>query len=200
MYRNDGAEVARGLAVRPADARRHHQDRAGRRRETNAKLLDGLRVVSRVTALCSELSSRPIPNCRGSSTCAPRPAWSAAPTPTAATCLAMIRGDRRYRVTGTRGTTAYLGLPGARRHRDDARAEWPPTSATPTCKLDAGVVRPGVRRRRAITRRTRLARNGFRSPRTRSSIVVREYVGDAAAEEPATLAHRGARRRATAGR
>ena len=41
--------------------------------------------------------------------CSP-PAWSAAPTPTADYLLAMIRGDRRYRVTGTRGTTAYLGL------------------------------------------------------------------------------------------
>ena len=32
------------------------------------------------------------------------------PNPDGRYQLAMIRGDRTYRVTGTRGTTAYLGF------------------------------------------------------------------------------------------
>ena len=32
------------------------------------------------------------------------------PNPDGNYFLAMIRGDRRYRITGTRGTTAYLGF------------------------------------------------------------------------------------------
>src|SRR5689334_20227721 len=78
--------------------------------ETEQELLDGLRVLSRVTALCSELSVEADPELPWFiDMCSPT-RLIGGPNPDGNYYLAMIRGDRRYRVTGTRGTTAYLGL------------------------------------------------------------------------------------------
>ena len=79
--------------------------------ESERELLEGLRVIARVSSLCSQMSveadlGRPVvlrhvlgqPDDRRSQ------------SRTATTSSAMIRGDRRYRITGTRGTTAYLGF------------------------------------------------------------------------------------------
>jgi hypothetical protein len=105
------------------------------------------------------------------------------PNPDGRYLLAMIRGDRDYRVTGTRGSTAYLGfqvLAG--------------TGMTP-------------RRMAAYVSDTNIKLNGrefalvFSSaqpadigtaqwvqiPEDATSIVVREYIADAEAEERATL-------------
>ena len=78
--------------------------------ETELELLEGLRVLGRVTALCSELSL-------DVDTAAP---WFfsmntearliGGPNPDGEYFLAMIDGRHRYRVRGRRGTTAYLGF------------------------------------------------------------------------------------------
>jgi hypothetical protein len=78
--------------------------------ESERELLEGLRVIARVSSLCSQLSVEADPD---------RPAFFdmcsdtrmiGGPNPDGNYYLAMIRGDRRYRITGTRGTTAYLGF------------------------------------------------------------------------------------------
>src|SRR6187401_1232679 len=74
------------------------------------ELLDGLRVVSRVTALCSELSVEADPELPWFfDMCSPT-RLVGGPNPDGRYLLAMIRGDRTYRITGTRGGTAYLGF------------------------------------------------------------------------------------------
>ena len=78
--------------------------------ETELELLEGLRVLGRVTALCSELSL---------DVDAEAPCFFAMSTearliggvnPDGEYPLAMIDGRYRYRVRGRRGTTAYLGF------------------------------------------------------------------------------------------
>lgn len=78
--------------------------------ETELELLEGLRVLGRVTALCSELSldvdvERPwfFPMCSEAR-------LIGGPNPDGEYQLAMISGAHRYRVRGVRGTSAYLGL------------------------------------------------------------------------------------------
>jgi hypothetical protein len=78
--------------------------------ETELELLEGLRVLGRVTALCSELSldvdvESPwfFPMCSEAR-------LIGGPNPDGEYQLAMISGAHRYRVRGVRGTSAYLGL------------------------------------------------------------------------------------------
>lgn len=78
--------------------------------ETELELIEGLRFLARVTALCSELSvdvdvNRPWFFSMNSET-----RFIGGPNPDGEYYLAMIDGSRRYRVTGTRGSTAYLGF------------------------------------------------------------------------------------------
>ena len=78
--------------------------------ETELELLEGLRVVGRVTALCSELSldvdhARPWFFSMNSEA-----RFVGGPNPDGEYLLAMVDGARRYRVTGDRGTSAYLGI------------------------------------------------------------------------------------------
>ncbi|OBH05759.1 MULTISPECIES: DUF1214 domain-containing protein [unclassified Mycobacterium] len=151
--------------------------------ESERELLEGLRVIARVSSLCSQLSVEADPD---------RPAFFdmcsdtrmiGGPNPDGNYYLAMIRGDRRYRITGTRGTTAYLGfqvLAG--------------TGMTP-------------RRMANYLSDTDLALNGdefalvlstdepadlagaqwVKIPDDASSVVVREYIGDRARERLSTL-------------
>jgi Protein of unknown function (DUF1214) len=153
--------------------------------ESEGELLDGLRVISRVTALCSELSVEADPEMPWMfDMCSPT-RLVGGPNPDGGYYLAMIRGDRGYRLTGTRGTTAYLGFQ----------------------VLAGSGMTP--RRMAAYVSDTDLALDGdefalvfsadeptppeladaqwVRLPHDAASIVVREYVGDAAAEKPATL-------------
>src|SRR6201999_1368348 len=78
--------------------------------ENERELLEGLGVISRVTALCSELTVEADPELPWFfDMCSPT-RLIGGPNPDGQYLLAMIRGDRSYRVTGTRGTTAYLGV------------------------------------------------------------------------------------------
>lgn len=144
---------------------------------------DGLRVVSRVTALCSELSIEADPDLPWFlDMCSPT-RMVGGPNPDGRYLLAMIRGDRRYRITGTRGTTAYLGL-----------------------QVLAGTGMTPRRMAAHLSDTDLLIRDGAFSivvsadgpadlddaqwlqvPADAASIVVREYIGDAATEIGATL-------------
>ena len=74
------------------------------------ELLEGLRVLTRVTALCTELSVDTDPDHPYFvDMCTPF-RFVGGPNPHGAYPLAMISGDRAYRVTGTRGTSTYFGL------------------------------------------------------------------------------------------
>ena len=78
--------------------------------ENERELLEGLGVLARVTALCSELTVEADPDLPWFfDMCSPT-RLIGGPNPDGQYLLAMIRGDRAYRVAGTRGTTAYLGL------------------------------------------------------------------------------------------
>jgi hypothetical protein len=147
------------------------------------ELLDGLRVVSRVTALCSELSVEADPQLPWFfDMCSPT-RMVGGPNPDGRYLLAMIRGDRRYRITGTRGTTAYLGLQVLAGTGMTPRRMAGYLSDT-DLHLDAGAF--------TIVVSTDEPENlgdaqWFQIPADAASIVVREYVGDAAEEVAATL-------------
>ena len=149
------------------------------------ELLDGLRVVSRVTALCSELSIEADPELPWFfDMCSPT-RLVGGPNPDGRYLLAMIRGDRRYRVTGTRGTSAYLGmqvLAGAGMTPRRMAGYLSDTELT----LDAGTFAVVVSADEPSAAELAGAQ-WLRIPADAASIVVREYVGDPADETPATL-------------
>jgi hypothetical protein len=149
------------------------------------ELLDGLRVVSRVTALCSELSVEADPQLPWFfDMCSPT-RMVGGPNPDGRYLLAMIRGDRRYRITGTRGTSAYLGLQVLAGTGMTPRRMAGYLSDT-HLQLDAGAFTIVV----SAAEPTPAELHGaqwLQIPADAASIVVREYVGDATDEVPATV-------------
>ena len=78
--------------------------------QNERELLEGLRVLNRVTAQCTELSVDTDPDHpHFVDMCTPS-RFVGGPNPHGSYPLAMISGDRAYRVTGSRGTSTYLGL------------------------------------------------------------------------------------------
>jgi hypothetical protein len=148
------------------------------------ELLDGLRVIAKVTSLCTELSveadaERP----RFFDMCSPS-RMVGGPNPDGRYLLAMIRGDRTYRVTGTRGSTAYLGFQVLAGTGLTPRRMAAYLSDT-DLKLDSGSFTLVF----AATEPVDLGDAQWVAiPPDASSIVVREYIGDAAGEESATMA------------
>ncbi|WP_099023547.1 DUF1214 domain-containing protein [Mycolicibacterium palauense] len=153
--------------------------------ENERELLEGLRVIARVSSLCAQLSVEADPcHPRFFDMCPPN-RMVGGPNPDGNYYLAMIRGDRGYRITGSRGTSAYLGL-----------QLLAGTGLTPRrmagylsdsdLTLDGGAFHLVLAGRRPPPEV--LAGAQFVPiPDDASSIVVREYIGDAAAECPATL-------------
>jgi Protein of unknown function (DUF1214) len=147
------------------------------------ELLDGLRVVSRVTALCSELSVEADPQLPWFfDMCSPT-RMVGGPNPDGRYLLAMIRGDRRYRITGTRGTSAYLGLQVLAGSGMTPRRMAGYLSDT-DLQLDDGAFTIVVS---ADEPEDLGDAQWLQIPADAASIVVREYVGDASEEVPATL-------------
>jgi len=180
---NDGApktlEAWRFVQQMLADVTQMVSDDAVDERE----LIDGLRVIAKVTGLCTELSvqadaERP----HLFDMCSPT-RMIGGPNPDGRYLLAMIRGDRTYRVTGTRGSTAYLGFQVLAGTGLTPRRMAGYLSDT-DLKLDAGSFT-------LVFAATEPADLGDAQwvpiPQDASSIVVREYIGDAATEEPATM-------------
>lgn len=78
--------------------------------ETELELLEGLRVLGRITALCSELSLDVDVEAPWFFPMYTEARLIGGPNPDGVYQLAMISGSHRYRVRGVRGTSAYLGL------------------------------------------------------------------------------------------
>lgn len=149
------------------------------------ELLEGLRVVTRAAALCSELSVDADPDAPWFFDMCTPARMIGGPNPDGRYYLAMIRGDRSYRVTGRRGSTAYLGLQvlagtGMTPRRMGAYV------SDRDLRLDAGEFALVF----SVTEPPADQLDGAQwipIPEDSSSIVVREYIGNAATEQPATL-------------
>lgn len=78
--------------------------------ESELELLEGLRVLGRATALCTQLSLDVDTEAPWFFSMNTEARLVGGPNPDGEYFLAMIDGRHRYRVHGRRGTTAYLGL------------------------------------------------------------------------------------------
>jgi Protein of unknown function (DUF1214) len=151
--------------------------------ESVRELLEGLRVIARVSSLCSQMAVEAD---------AARPAFFdmcsdtrmiGGPNPDGNYFLAMIRGDRRYRITGTRGTTAYLGfqiLAGTGLTPRRMSNYVGDTNLDVNAGEFALVLSPDEPADLS-------GAQWIQIPNDASSVVVREYVGDPAAETLATM-------------
>jgi hypothetical protein len=151
--------------------------------ESERELLEGLRLIARVSSLCAQMSVESDPERPSFFDMCSENRMVGGPNPDGNYFIAMIRGDRRYRISGSRGTSAYLGfqiLAG--------------TGLTP--RRMAGYVSDGDLDLRSGEFALVLSadeppdlagRQWVKIPDDASSVVVREYIGDRAREELATL-------------
>ncbi len=150
------------------------------------ELLEGLGVLAKAAALCTEMTVEADPQRPRFFDMCTDTRLIGGPNPDGRYLLAMIRGDRTYRVSGNRGSTAYLGFQilagtGLTPRRmaaylgdSDLRC----AAGSFAFVLSADEPGPDV-----------LAdAQWLPIPEDASSIVVREYIGDAATETPAALA------------
>ncbi len=154
--------------------------------ETELELVEGLRVLGRITALASELSldvDHAAPWFFPMNT---RARLVGGPNPDGEYSLAMIDGRHRYRVRGARGTTAYLGfqvLAGV--------GLTPRRMASYVSDRDLAVDTDGtfafVLSHERPTDAELDGAPWVGMPEDASAIVVREYVADCATEVGATL-------------
>jgi hypothetical protein len=153
--------------------------------ENERELVEGLGVISRVTALCSELTVEADPDLPWFfDMCSPS-RLVGGPNPDGRYLLAMIRGDLGYRVTGTRGTTAYLGFQVLAGTGMTPRRMAAYVSDT-DLKLDGG----GFALVFSAAEPSAADLDGaqwVQIPGDATSIVVREYIADAQAEQCAIL-------------
>ena len=153
--------------------------------ENERELLEGLGVISRVTALCSELTVEADPELPWFfDMCSPT-RLVGGPNPDGRYLLAMIRGDRSYRITGTRGTSAYLGLQVLAGTGMTPRRMAAYVSDT-DLKLDGGEFALVF----SSTKPSAADLDGaqwVQIPEDATSVVVRDYIADAQTEQPATL-------------
>ena len=152
--------------------------------ENELELLEGLRVLGRVTALASEVSLDGLPDSPWLFSMDTPARYVGGPNPDGEYYLGMLDGTRRYRVQGARGTSAYLGFQvlagvGLTPRRmaahvsdrelvldADGRFELVLSTAKPEDLGDATWVE---------------------IPEDASALVVREYVADRTTERPADL-------------
>ena len=149
------------------------------------ELLEGLRVIAKVTGLCTELAveadgERP----RFFDMCSDA-RMIGGPNPDGRYLLAMIRGDRTYRVTGTRGSTAYLGFQVLAGTGLTPRRMAGYVSDT-DLNLSSGAFALVLSAAEPAAHILGAA-HWIPIPADASSIVVREYIGDADTEDPATM-------------
>jgi hypothetical protein len=151
--------------------------------ESERELLEGLRVIARVSSLCSQLSVEADPDRPSFFDMCSETRMIGGPNPDGNYYLAMIRGDRRYRITGTRGTTAYLGfqiLAGTgltpRRMANYVRDV--------DLALNAGEFALVLS---AAEPADLAGAQWVKIPDDASSVVVREYIGDPTSEELTTM-------------
>jgi hypothetical protein len=151
--------------------------------ESERELLEGLRVIARVSSLCAQLSVEADPD-RPSffDMCSPT-RMIGGPNPDGNYYLAMIHGDRRYRIVGSRGTTAYLGfqiLAGT-----GLTPRW---MANYVSDVDLDLTSGEFALVLSSDEPADLAgAQWVQIPHDASSVVVREYIGDPTSEELATM-------------
>lgn len=150
--------------------------------ETELELLEGLRVLGRVTALCSELSLDVDVESPWFFPMNSDARLIGGPNPDGEYQLAMISGTHRYRVRGGRGTSAYLGLQvlagvGLTPRRMAAHVSDTdlPLQADGTFELVLSAAKPSAAELGAGL--------WVEVPEDASAIVVREYIADRATEE-----------------
>ncbi|OBB68520.1 DUF1214 domain-containing protein [Mycobacterium sp. 852014-50255_SCH5639931] len=151
--------------------------------ESERELLEGLRLIARVSSLCAQMSVEAD---------AERPSFFdmcsdnrmvGGPNPDGNYYLAMIRGDRRYRISGSRGTSAYLGL-----QILAGTGLTPRRMAGYVSDVDLALDSGEFALVLSADEPPDLAgAQWVKIPEDASSVVVREYIGDRAREELATL-------------
>jgi hypothetical protein len=151
--------------------------------ESEREFLEGLRAIARISALCAQLSVEADPDQPAFfDMCTPM-RMVGGPNPDGNYYLAMIRGDRSYRINGRLGTSAYLGfqvLAG--------------TGLTPRRMAayvsDADLITTAGQFELILSEREPDDLGGaqwVQIPADASSLVVREYLGDRASEQLAAL-------------
>jgi hypothetical protein len=155
--------------------------------ETELELVEGLRVLGRVTALCAELSLDVDVEAPWFFSMNSEARYVGGPDPNGAYHLAMIDGHHRYRISGTRGTVAYLGfqvLAGT--------GLTPRRMATYLSDHDLDIADDGTFSFVVSAERPpddELAGAPWVAiPADASAIVVRQYIADATTEHPASFA------------
>lgn len=151
--------------------------------ESERELLEGLRLIARVSSLCAQMSVEAD---------ADRPTFFdmcsdnrmvGGPNPDGNYYLAMIRGDRSYRITGSRGTSSYLGV-----QILAGTGLTPRRMAGYVSDVDLALSAGEFALVLAADEPSDLAgAQWVKIPDDASSVVVREYIGDRAREELATL-------------
>lgn len=151
--------------------------------ESAPELAEGLRVVARVSALCAQMTVESDPERPSFFDMCSENRMVGGPNPDGKYYLAMIRGDRRYRITGTRGSSAYLGfqiLAGT--------GLTPRRMAAYLSDVDLALDSGEFTLVLAADEPADLAgAQWVKIPDDASSVVVREYIGDRSNEELATL-------------
>ena len=149
------------------------------------ELIEGLQVIAKIVGLCSELSVQADPERPEFFDMCTDTRMIGGPNPDGRYLLAMIRGDRAYRVTGTRGSTAYLGYQVLAGTGLTPRRMSGYVSDT-DLRLESGAFEllfsPTEPPAEVLG-----SAQWVSIPEDASSIVVREYVGDFATEELATM-------------
>ncbi|ORB73493.1 DUF1214 domain-containing protein [Mycobacterium scrofulaceum] len=151
--------------------------------ESERELLEGLRLIARISSLCAQMSVE---------SDAERPTFFdmcsenrmvGGPNPDGNYYLAMIRGDRSYRITGSRGTSAYLGV-----QILAGTGLTPRRMAAYVSDVDLALSAGEFALVLAADEPSDLAGGQWvKIPDDASSVVVREYIGDRAREELAAL-------------
>jgi Protein of unknown function (DUF1214) len=153
--------------------------------ETELELLEGLRVLGRVTALCAELSLDVDVEAPWFFSMNTPARFVGGPNPDGAYHLAMIDGQHRYRVRGVRGTVAYLGFQVLAGRGLTPRRMAAYVSDTDLAIEDDGAFGFVL----ASSRPTDSELAGHRwieVPEDASAVVVRQYIADSVAERQAT--------------
>ena len=155
--------------------------------ETELELVEGLRVIARVTALSTEISVDADPQRPWFFRMNTPVRFVAGPNPDGDYHLCMIDGSHRYRIRGRRGTVAYLGFQflagrGLEPRRQAVYVSDRDLATGPdgAFELVVSVAEPVADELGGAT--------WVPVPEDVSAIVVRQYLADAATEEPATFA------------
>ena len=153
--------------------------------ENETELVEGLRVLARATALCSELSvdvDYEHPYFLSMNT---RMRYIGGPNPDGEYHLGMIDGERRYRISGRRGTVCYLGFQvlagrglAPRRMAGYLSDRDLRSHADGSFEIVLARERPAPEELRSAT--------WLAIPDDASAIVARQYIGDRAREVPAS--------------